>query len=814
MLRNYLKIAYRNLLKHKLFSMINIFGLAIGMAACLLILQYVSFELSYDQFYEKAEQIYRVQHDRYIDGELQYQKAQAFIPTGETMKNELPEVLEYTTLFRVSEQADIIMTYQPEDGDAVRFTEKEVYHAKGSFLEIFSLPIIEGKKDIHALSPNTVLISTLAAKKYFGDSSPIGKTLSHDYAQDYKIVGVFENIPVNSHLKLDFLFAWSSLSGDESEDSNNWRWDAFYTYLLLSPEADPERLEAKFPEMITKYMGDQDNRSYSEFDLQPLKDIHLHSHLLGEIEPNGNVEIVYTLLVLAIFILLIAWINYINLSTSRSLDRAKEIGIRKAIGSGKTQIVKQFLIESLLTNLLAVAVALTLIQVLASSFATFTGVEISLNLLGKVEFWAIVLLLILVGSFAAGSYPAFILSSFKTVKALKGKAKDTTGESFFNLRHALVIFQFSISIALITASLVVYKQLSFMKTQSLGVAIDNTLVINTHATGSDSLFMRNLSVLRNKLEASSMIEGVTASFDISGKELLTNLPNFRHSRNPEELVSLYFTRIDYNFIPEFEVDLVAGRNFKKGVDDKYFMIMNVEAVQALGFAEPQDAIGYEVKWGNQQNPGKAEIVGVVDFRSTSFKQKNYPVAYTSTFFPFKYLSVKFDQLDGMNAQQSIEMVKSSWEEVFPEIPFDYFFLDDFFNRQYQEEQKFSQLLGLFTILAVIVACLGLYAVASLTVVRRTKEVGVRKILGASVKSLLLLLSKKFFLLVLVSGGIALPMVQIAIHHWMENYPYRTQLSWWMFLLPIVLILLITVLTVGYQIIKASLTNPAKSLRYE
>ncbi len=818
MLTNYLKIAFRNLLKNKIFSLINIFGLAIGMAACLLILQYVRFELSYDDFHEKAEQIYRVRHDRYVDGELQYQKAQSFIPTGEAMKNEFPEAQDYTTLFRISEHADIIMTHQPEKGDAIRFPEKEVYIAKGNFLEIFSLPIMEGQKDIQALAPHTVLISTSAAKKYFGDASPIGKTLSHDYAYDYKIVGVFEDLPKNSHLKFDFLFAWASVSGEESEDNNNWRWDGFYTYLLLTPEANVKALEEKFPAFVRKYIGGGKESVNSQFALQPLTAIHLHSHLLGETEPNGEAKIVYTLLALAIFILLIAWINYINLSTARSLDRAKEIGIRKTVGSGKLAIIQQFLIESLLVNLLALAVALTIIQLMSSSFSAFTGVEMSITLLQQPELWMVVLCLLFSGSFAASLYPALVISSFEPIKALKGKYHDGSAGSFFNLRHTLVIFQFTISISLMAAAMVVYKQLTFMKSQSLGINIDNTLVVNTHATGSDSLFIKHLFTLKNQLNSISTIKGVTTSYDIPGKEYLTHLPNFRHAKNTEELVGLYFTCMDGDFIPSFNVNLVAGRNFSEGLDDQYTMIMNVEAIQALGFENPQDAIGYEVSWGNQHNLGKAKIVGVVDFRSTSFKHKNYPIAFTSTFFrhffPLKYLTIKFDNISGENAKENIALVKSRWEEVFPERPFEYFFLDDFFNLLYQEEQKFSQLLVMFTMLAIIVACLGLYAIASLNVVRRTKEVGVRKILGASIKNLLVLLSKKFMLLVLLAGDIALPVIVVVMRKWMENYPYRTEISWWILVVPVVFTLAITALTIGYQIIKTSLKNPVSSLRYE
>ncbi len=291
------------------------------------------------------------------------------------------------------------------------------------------------------------------------------------------------------------------------------------------------------------------------------------------------------------------------------------------------------------------------------------------------------------------------------------------------------------------------------------------------------------------------------------------MPNFRHSKNTEEFVSLHFTRMDYDFIPAFDVNLVAGRNFSEGVDDQYTMIVNVEATQILGFEDPQDAVGYEVTWGNQ-NIEKAEIVGVVDFRSTSFKHRNYPVAYTSTFFPFKYLSIRFDEINGENVMQNIALAENNWEAVFPDKPFEYFFLDDLFNSHYQAEQRFGELLGVFTLMAIIVACLGLYAIASLTVVQQTQEVGVRKIMGASLKSLLLLLSKNFLLLVLIAGGISLPIIQLVVDRWMENYPYRVEISWWTFLMPIAFILVITALTIGAQIIKAAYVNPSKLLKYE
>lgn len=814
---NYIKIAFRNISKNKLFSTVNILGLTLGMVSCFLIIQFVYFELSYDTFHEKSDHVYRVRHDRIIDGELQYQKAQTFIPTGEAMAGDFPEVLDYTTLFRISAESDIIMEHETETGERIRFSEKEVYHVKGNFFRLFSFPVIEGEKDIQALAPYTVMISRSMAEKYFKGKSPIGKFLSHNYSDDYKVVGVFEDVPEHSHFHFDFLFAWQPLSNEsEAEDMNNWRWDGFYTYLLLDSQIDVNDLEAKYPGFVQKYMGGMSENVQSEFHLQPLTSIHLESDLLGETKANGNQKTVYTMLMLAFLILFIAWINYVNLSTSKAIDRAKEIGVRKIVGSGKSGIVFQFLMESLLINVLALTIASGLVLLFSPYFADFIGIQLSHDLLYKFEFWAFVLGLIIVGSVAAGINPAFVISSFQPVKALKGRNQNLSKSgSLGNLRNGLVIVQFTVSVALIAVSMVVFKQLSFLQSQNLGISIDNTLVVNTQATfgpvGADSVFVRDLNVLKGKLDNQSNIKGVTASYDIPGKEHLSQMPNFRHVKNPDENVSVYFTRIDYDFLSAFEVDLVEGRGFKEGTDDQSSIIVNLEALEALGLDDPESAIGQEVLWGRQN---KAEIVGVVDFRSTSFKNKNYPIVYTSSVFPFKYLSIQFDALGGDNIDHNLSVVKSNWETVFPDRPFDYFFLDDVFNAQYQNEQMFGRLLTMFTFLAIVIACLGLYAISNLTVVQRTKEVGVRKILGASTGSLLVLLSKNFLLLVLLSGLVAFPLIHFSVNAWLVNFPYRTEVTWWIYMLPLALILLIAMITIGLQTLKASLINPVKLMRYE
>ena len=586
----------------------------------------------------------------------------------------------------------------------------------------------------------------------------------------------------------------------------------------MTPDTDISALESKFPAFVEKYIAGKGNDNViSTFTLQPLTSIHLNSNLLAEAEPNNEVKIVYALLTVAIFVMLIAWINFINLSISRSLERSKEVGVRKVIGSGRSQLIKQFLVESLAMNLLAFSISCIFLYLLAPYISSFIGGQSALSLFSNPGFILGAVLAITIGSALAGLYPAFITSSIKPILALKGNPSSHSKGSFFSLKHSLIVFQFVISIALIAASTVAYRQLSLMKNSSLGIDIESTIVVNTQATfgppGSDSVFTIRLSTFRDKLNSNEQIKGITASYDIPGKEHMSLMPNFRHSKNSEELVTLYFTRMDYDFIPTFDVDLVAGRNFVDGVDNQYAMILNKEAVQTLGFENPEDAIGQEVNWGNR-TLAKAEIVGVVDFRAVSYKESNYPIAYTSTFFPYKYVSIKFEEINGANAEEHVALIQNTWSTVFPDKPFEYFFLDDFFNGQYKADQKFGQLIGVFTFLALVVAGLGLYGITLLTVTQRIKEVGLRKIMGASVSQIIVLLSKQFLFLVIIAGIVSIPIIKLSMEKWLQNYPFRIEITWWTYLLPVALILAITCFTVGFQIIKASMINPAKLLRYE
>ena len=820
MLQSYLKISYRHLIKNKSFSLINISGLAVGMAAAFMIVQYISFETSYDRYHKNSDRIYRICHERILDGVHQYEKAQSFIPMGEALKNEYPEVDDYVTLFKISDQSEITIRYQREDEEIVKFSEENVYHVKGNFFNLFSLPLVAGT---NSLEPKTVIISSSIAKKYFGNVSPLEKVINHSYNGDYKIVGVFEDAPANSHLKPDFLFAWETVSNDaQGGDANNWHWDGFYTYILLTPGSNAARLQNFLPEFTRKYLGNaQDRIGDSKFRLQPLTEIHLKSHLLGEVSVNGNSTIVDILKVLALFVLAMAYINYTNLSAIKAMDRAKEIGVRKVIGSNRRQLIAQFLLESFMINIIAAVVAAASIFWLENAYQSLVGQKISAALLEKKEIWIALTSLLIVGSIASGLYPAFLISSFKPVKVLKGKFAILGKSSSINPRRVMVTFQFVLAMILITGCAVIYKQIKFLQDKDLGLDINETLVLRTFVKfgppGSDSVFINKLDVLKNALLKNKSIKGTTASYDIPGKEHLSLFSNFRSVTNSEELISLYYSRIDYEFIPLFNVRLVAGRNFSKDIlTDQHAIIINLEALKAFGFANPGEAIDHEVTLGRDPDHLRTiKIIGVVGFRSISFKEKNYPVVYQINWAPLRFLSIKFEHLkDRPAVSQNLRFIKQEWEQLFPEQPFDYFFLDEFFNKQYEADKNFSKTLTSFTCLAIFIACLGLYGLSSLVTTHRAKEIGIRKILGAPIRTLFLMLIGDFGMLILVAGGISFPVIWYALTRWLQTYAYSTELSWWVFLMPVISMLIIVFITVGQQALKTTLANPVDILKDE
>ncbi|GAB3990925.1 ABC transporter permease [Spirosoma daeguense] len=805
MLQNYFKIAWRNLIRNKAFSAINILGLAIGVAACLLILQYVTFELSYDNFHAKGDRIYRVIQDRYDKGKLSTQWAGGAQAAGNSFKAAFGEVEDYV---KVLKRRAVIADY----GDKSMKVER-VFIASESFFKIFSYPLLAGDAATVLAEPNTVALSESVAKRLFGNENPMGKTIKINQGKAVKITGVYQDMPANSHLHADLLIphvTFISEVGKDNNPDNAWMWDGALAYLLLRSDANPQALEAKFVPYIQKTIGAELKKYNADavYKLQPLHDIHLNSHLMEEAEPNGDGKTVYLLLAIAFFIVVIAWVNYINLATARAVNRAKEVGVRKAVGSLRGQLIRQFMTEAVLLNGLAVGLALLVVVATLPMFNQLSGQSLSFTLLGSRMFWLPLIGLFLVGSFLSGLYPAFVLSGFQPVSVLKGKVRSS--RQGIVLRKSLVVFQFAASLFLLVGTLAVYHQIQYMRSQSLGLNIEQTLVINPPIIGTDSTYMRKMLAFKEELLRRSGIRSVSASTVVPGQASDWNAGGIRLKGMDESKSEQYrVIGVDYDFLKTFDLKLIAGRNFAKefGSDPKA-LIFNKMAAKQLGFDKPEQAIGKQVDfWGETFT-----LVGVTDnFHQQSLRDAYEPLILRLIPDVRGFFSIK---LASGELNQSVSDIRADWNRFFPGNPFEYAFLDERFNEQYRADQRFGQVFGLFTGLAILVACLGLFGLASFTTAQRTKEIGIRKVLGASVGEIVQMLYREFAVLILVAFVIATPLAWYAVHQWLKSYAFRSTLDWWIFIVPFMLVLVIALLTVSFQSLKAALTNPVKSLRSE
>ena len=804
MIRNYFKTAWRNIVKQKAYSMINIVGLAIGLAACILILQYVSFELSYENFHEKKDRIYRVQQDRYDNGKLSTQWAAGAYAAGNMFKESIPEIEEYVKLVRRSE-AITEVNNEPLKID-------KVFFASEAFFNVFTYPLLSGNAATALSEPFTAAISETTARNLFGSTNLTGKTMRLNRRDNYKITAVFKDPPVNTQLKPNILISYATFIKRQGPDSNPetaWLWDGCLTYLTLRPGADPAAVETKFAPIVEKQVGSELKNFNASvvYKLQPLKDIHLYSHYMMEPEPNGDGKTVYLLLGIAFFIAVIAWVNYINLATARAINRAKEVGIRKTMGSHRRQLIYQFLSESAVLNFLALLLAILVVLLAIPGFNSLSGQQLSFSLLGKMDFWVWLSALFIVGVLFSGLYPAFVLSGFKTIEVLKGKMVATRQGVL--LRKGLVVFQFAASLFLLIGTAAVYSQIQYMRKQSLGIDIDQTLVV-TPPIVTDSLYMQKLTSFKESLQSQSYIRHATVSTTIPGQPVDWNAGGIKLVGSPESSQKQY--RViggDYDFIKVFGLKLVAGRQFSKEYStDEEAVIFNRKGVEQLGFNKPADAIGKRIDfWGRQYT-----VIGVTEnFHQQSLREAYEPLIIRLTPDAQGFLSVRFT---GAEASATIGLVKANWNKFFPGNTFEYFFLDDHFNKQYKADQRFGQVFGLFTTLAILVACLGLFGLASFTTLQRTREIGIRKVLGASVSGILKLLYREFALLLLIAFVVAIPLAWLTISSWLQNYAFRINIHWMFFVLPFIVILVIALLTVSFQSVKAALANPVKSLRTE
>lgn len=820
MLRNYFTIAFRNVVKNKVFSAINIFGLGIGLAACLLIFQFVSFELSYDNFHEKLDRTYRITNDRFQNGKL-IQHGTIMYPTiGPVMAKDFPEIESYTRIMPAGE-LNVKIDDKIFKGENCHFMDEH-------FLTVFSFPMLAGDKATALKDRYTMVISENTAIKYFGVPDKdythvLGKEVYWGLdKQPYKITGVVQNVPENSHLQFDVLVSYATLYTPENHDADDsWTWSDMRHYIVLKPGADYKALEVKFPAFSDRYFqGDKVSGSVEKFYLQPMKDAHLYSDYEYDIAKVASGRAVWAMVIVAAFVLFIAWINYINLTTSRALDRAKEVGLRKVMGALRSQLVKQFLFESILISLFAFIIALVLVMVSQSFFNEMIN--------GNLSWWKVFgemntsTLLILIGTMVtgillSGFYPAFVLSSYQPVTVLKGKFQRSSRGQL--LRKSLVVFQFMSSAALITGTLVVSKQLRFMNDADLGMNLQNTLIVRApERTEWDSTFIQRVESYKHELLQVNGVISAATSWRLPGDRLGRSF-GIRLSDQPSDAhYTMSHQGIDYSFFKTYGIRLLAGREFlptdhKTDFRDTRVVILNFNAVKLLGLDSAQQAVGRELYWGDDGKP--LTIVGVVnDFHQQSLKRPMEPMIFVPSYSTYSSTSVKFAAADEAKTQQVIADVKAAFLKSFPDNAFDYSFMEENFRGQYNDDNRFAKVISVFTILAIIISCLGLVGLSSYTAAQRTKEIGIRKVLGASLVSIVTLLSADFIKLVLLATLLALPVAYFGMQQWLESYAYKITPGAMLFALPVLMILLIAVFTMSFQVLKTAMTNPSDTLKYE
>ncbi|MCF0075005.1 ABC transporter permease [Dyadobacter sp. CY261] len=804
MIQNYITVAWRNLLKNKAISFIMVFGLAASIAAFLLITQYVFSEFSYDEFHTGADNIYRIRLDDYKQGVLTNSSVISYHAEAPAIKETFPEVENFVRLHR----ADGMISYRKPTGELVSYHEKRAFYADSSLLDVFSFPLLKGTANQVLRRPESVVISETMARKYFGQQDPIGKTLrlSSDWqGGEYVVEGVFADIPMNSHIHFDFVFSIQNLLKNQQFATGGWYWTNFYTYLLLKPGTSAKALENRLSSVIEKHIGKQlkKYKVRQTFVLQPLRSIHLHSQTASEVESNGKIGIVYVLILVAFLILAIGWLNYINLSTARGIERAREVGLRKALGSEKRQLIQQFFIESLGLNLLSVFIGVGLFLLALVIFSDWIQTTNGLSMLLNPLFWLVSLTVICLGFFLSAFYPAFVLSSFRPIAILKGYLpKRTGGESF---RKALVVFQFTASIFLIIATLVINQQLTFMQQQDLGMSIDQQLIIKAPKVLRTDSFTNDIRFFKDRMLAHTGVRQVTASSEVPGQEIFwtDEWQRFHQADADYKLCSML--AVDEDFIPTYNIKFLAGRNFNKElVLDNEAVIINKSALKAFGFVTAEQAINQEIG-----NVIPKKIVGVVnDFHQQSLKTTNRPIIFQHIPWNSSFLTIA---LRSKHVGQSLAMLQKIYQEAFPGNAFEFFFLDDHFQQQYESDERVAALFSWFALVAISIACLGLLGLAMFTAKNRTQEIGIRKVLGASVGSVVILLSRDFLKPVGLAILLASPLAWCAMTWWLQDFAYRTDIKLWTFLAAGVLAIGIALVTVSFQSVKAALMNPVKSL---
>ncbi len=798
MLRNYFLVVIRNIKKHKTYSLINILGLAVGMACCILIAAYILAELGYDRYHEKADRIYRLEAILTLGGKP-HPIASTNFPPSLAMRNDFPEVINSV---RFVPRRKVLV-----ENENKKFYEERVYYAEETVFDIFTYPMIEGDPKTALVDANTIVISKDMADKYFGDADPVGKTLKLNNETEFTVTGVIENVPANSHFVFDMLLSFQTFLEQRRSLVESWSsYFGSYGFVLLQEGSDYRQLEGKLHDWKEKYIGSsfRDAGAGVEYLLTPLTDIHLHSHKRHEVSANSDISYVYIFGAVALFILAMACINFMNLATARSATRAGEIGVRKVFGASRGQIAKQFFGESILFSFISMVIAIILVHLALPVFSSLSDRELTLSYTGMPWLLPTLAALALFVGLVAGSYPAIVLSGFKPVKVIKGYSRG--GASGSGFRKALVVAQFAISIALIIGTGMIISQLSFMKNRELGFEKEHVVVIPI----MDRSIVQSLDSIKEELRRQPGVISVAASSHVPGG--ISSGGSLVPEGYPEGQSQMMNSQnIDDDYISTLGMEIVAGRNFMKEfpADSTESILVNEAAVKAIGWDEP---IGKWIYYAADPDRKKRTVVGVVrDFHYKSLHMEVEPL-YISRDRGF-FRSV-FVRIEPRNVAETLASLENTWKRFDPDRPFEYSFLDESFDIQYRAEEKLQSIFFNFTLLAVFIACLGLFGLASFAAEQRTREIGIRKVLGASVSRIVFILSREFTVWVLTANLIAWPVAWYAMRRWLESFAYHTEIKWQMFLLSGAIALAVALATVSFQTAKAALANPVDSIRYE
>jgi putative ABC transport system permease protein len=805
---NYLRSTVRSWLRHKTISIINLLGLVIGMTVFLIIIQYVLFERSYDTFHTNRENIFRVESRFFKNGVLTDDWSTSSGGYGSAMQREYPEIKKIARIYLKANER--IVSY-----DDIKHRETNVYFADAGLLEMFSYKLIEGNEKTALSEPNSIIISESTARKYFGDGEAIGKTLklgNHSAVFECAVTGVFQDVPANSHIRFDMLISWTTLSARRKGIDEYWYEHSVYTYVQVEAGADIKKIEQDFRRMAEKYKTGPAMKDHTwAIAMTPLEDIHLNVAKSNESEIKGSKSTLLILTGVAFLTLIVAWINYSNLAITRALERAKEIAVRKTAGATKGMLFAQFLTESAFVNVISLGIAVSLTWVLHPSIQMLTNVDFGFFTAFSLTVKCSLSGIFLFGVFIAGFYPALVLSSFSPVTALRGKiANQGRGKS---LRQTLVVVQFTVSMILITVSIVVFSQVKFMRDQSLQPNTAQILVLKVPARTDN--FDEKLGSLRNGLLSLSTVSNVTFSSSVVGKDVGMFLSNRRADIDLQENRLYEMLRTDPEFIDTYQLELLDGRNFSRDISsDEQAIIVNEEAVKLLGYKDYTDAMHKEVLL--ETSDEKFEIIGVAkNYHHTSLHESYAPIMFFMSpkfrWIPHSYISLKVTSGDW---DQTLTDVKKQWDHLFPESSFDYFFLDEVIDQQYKGDLAFGKLVNIFCVMIIIISSLGLLGLASYDAVLRRKEIGVRKVLGASVFDVLLLMSAQTLKLILIAYAIAVPLAYVVGKNWLGNFTFHIDLEPWMMILPVIVLLPVAMMTVSSQTIKTAVTNPVDAIRSE